>query len=54
MVKKLRFQENRSTGRRRRNPPRLHWVFEPFDAALLMAAVAAVLWLQWMATSLPG
>lgn len=53
MVKKLRFQENRSTGRRRRGGPRLHWVFEPADAVLVAVAVAALLWLQWLAPSLP-
>ena len=52
MVKKLRFQENRITGRRR-GEPRHHWIFEPRDAVLAAAAVAALLWLQWMAFPLP-
>jgi len=53
MVKKLRFEENRSTGRHRRREPRLHWVFEPADAVLVALAVAALLWLQWLSPSLP-
>jgi len=46
MVKKVRYQESRA-GRGRRDPDG-HWVLEPFDAALLAAAMAVLLWLQWL------
>ena len=47
MVKKLRLQENR-TSPRRRSAPRGAWVLEPRDGALIGAAIALALWLQWV------
>jgi hypothetical protein len=46
MVKKIRFQEIRAT-RGRRGAPRGFFVLEPLDAALIGAAIAALMWLQW-------
>lgn len=53
MVKKIRFQESRSTAKRRRSDPRERWVLEPQDAVLIAVAMAALVWLQLMAPSLP-
>jgi hypothetical protein len=52
MVRKLRFQETRSTGRRRRNDQRPPPVFEPRDAMMAALALAALLWLTWLAAAL--
>jgi hypothetical protein len=47
MVKKIRYQEIR-TSRRRPRGPRSAWVLEPLDGALIGAALLAVAWLQWI------
>ena len=49
MVKKIHYQECRTSGRKRRSQPPTRFVFEPVDAAVAAAAVALVLWLQWFA-----
>jgi hypothetical protein len=54
MVKKLRFQENRSQSRRRRRDAPGRWVIEPIDVALAAAVLAVVLWLQWLLAALPS
>jgi hypothetical protein len=54
MVKRLRFQENRSTSRRRRRQPHERWVIEPLDIALVAAIVLILFWLQWLLGALPG
>jgi hypothetical protein len=46
MVKKIRFQEIR-TSRRRPSGPRTAWVLEPLDGALIGAALLALAFLQW-------
>jgi hypothetical protein len=54
MVKRLRFRENRRDRRHRDRVPRGRWVFEPLDLVLAFIAVAALLWLQWLAATLAG
>lgn len=46
MVKRIRYQENRAP--RRRREMRGLWLLEPLDGALIGAALAAILWLQWI------
>ncbi len=54
MVKKVRYQENRTDPSRRNPNKREHWVFEPLDWAILAVIVALVFWLQWLLGALPA
>ncbi|MFN4141951.1 hypothetical protein [Aestuariivirga sp.] len=54
MVKKVRYQENRTDRSRGDNERRERWVFEPLDWALLAAVGLLALWLQWLLAALAG